>query len=119
MLAVIKTGGKQYKVKLDQVIEVDRMSAEEGSSIEFDHVLMIQDGDKVVLGSGLSKAKVKAKVLAHTRGTKINVIKFKRRKRYLRQLGHKQQFTKVQITGIQAQPAKKKAAPKSKAKSEE
>lgn len=118
MLAVIMTGGKQYKVKPDQVIEIDRLKAEVGDSVEFDHILLIQDGDKVLTGATVAKAKVTATVELHTRGAKINVIKFKRRKRYMRSLGHKQQYTKVKIVAIAAQPAKK-AASKPKAKSEE
>jgi large subunit ribosomal protein L21 len=119
MLAVIMTGGKQYKVKPEQVIEIDRLKAEEGDSIEFDHVLLVQDGDKTLVGPAVAKAKVKATVVLHTRGAKVNVIKFKRRKRYMRTHGHKQQYTKVKIVDILAQPAKKKAASKPKVKSEE
>ncbi|MCP8352402.1 50S ribosomal protein L21 [Candidatus Synchoanobacter obligatus] len=119
MLAVIMTGGKQYKVKPDQVIEIDRLKVAEGDSIEFDHVLLVQDGDKTLVGEAVAKARVKATVVMHTRGAKINVIKFKRRKRYMRNLGHKQQYTKVKIVEVLAQPAKKKAASKPKAKSGE
>ena len=119
MLAVIMTGGKQYKVKADQVIEVDRLKAEEGDSVEFDHVLLVQDGDKTLVGSDVAKATVKATVVVHTRGTKVNVIKFKRRKRYMRKQGHKQQYTQVKISSIVAKPARKKAVTKEKAKSEE
>ena len=119
MLAVIMTGGKQYKVKPDQVIEIDRLKAAEGDSVEFDHVLLVQDKDKTLVGDAVAKATVKATVVLHTRGAKVNVVKFKRRKRYMRNLGHKQQYTKVKITDILAQPAKKKAASKPKAKSGE
>ena len=119
MLAVIMTGGKQYKVKPDQVIEIDRLKAEVGDSVTFDQVLLVQDGDKVLTGTSVAKAKVTATVVLHTRGAKINVIKFKRRKRYMRNLGHKQQYTKVKVVAIAAAPAKKKAASKPKAKSEE
>ena len=119
MLAVIMTGGKQYKVMPDQTIEVDRLKAAEGESVVLDHVLLIQDGDKTLVGKDVAKATVKATVVAHTRGTKINVIKFKRRKRYMRKLGHKQQHTKLKIVSVSGQPAKKKAASKPKAKSEE
>lgn len=121
MLAVIVTGGKQYKVSKDQVIQVEKLDAQEGDSIQFDKVVLLQDGKKVLVGSDTDKATVSATVLTHLKGTKINVVKFKRRKRYLRQQGHRQQYTKVKIEEIQSKPAAKKAAAakKTKAKSEE
>ncbi len=119
MLAVIMTGGKQYKVKPDQVLEIERLKAEEGDSIEFDRVLLVQDGDKILTGSDVAKARVKATVVLHTRGAKISVVKFKRRKRYMRNFGHKQHYTQVKIVEIAAKPAKIEAASKPKAKSEE
>lgn len=119
MLAVIMTGGKQYKVKPEQVIQIERLKAEVGDSIEFDQVLLVQDGKKTLVGADCAKVKVKGTVVLHNRGAKISVIKFKRRKRYMRNLGHKQQHTQVKIVEIAASPAKKKAASKPKAKSEE
>ena len=121
MLAVIVTGGKQYKVQKDQVIQVERLKEAEGDVVNFDQVVLMQDGEKVLIGSDLSKSVVKGTVIEHTRGAKISVVKFKRRKRYLRQMGHKQHYTNVKIESIEAKPAvKKKAAPKkAKAKNEE
>lgn len=100
MLAVIMTGGKQYKVSQDMVLNIDRMPLEVGSEVVFDDVLLVQDGDKVHAGDDAKAFKVKATVLAHTRGKKISVIKFKRRKRYMRNVGHRQQFMQVKITTI-------------------
>lgn len=100
MLAVITTGGKQYKVSQDMTISIDRMPVEVGKEIQFDQILLVQDGDKVLMGSDIKSFKVKAMVTAHTRGKKISVIKFKRRKRYLRNIGHRQQYTEVKITSI-------------------
>lgn len=123
MLAVIVTGGKQYKVQKDQVIRIERLKAEEGDKISFDKVVLMQDGDKVILGKDLEKSVVKATIVSHTRAAKISVVKFKRRKRYLRQKGHKQLHTNVRIDSVELKKpaAKKKAAPKktAKAKSEE
>jgi large subunit ribosomal protein L21 len=101
MYAVIQTGGKQYKVVQDQVITIEKLSAQEGDSIQFEEVLMVADGNKVTLGQPLiSGAKVTAEVLEQGRGKKIVVVKFRRRKHYMRRQGHRQHFTKVKITGI-------------------
>jgi large subunit ribosomal protein L21 len=73
MLAVITTGGKQYKVSQDMTISIDRMPVEVGKEIQFDQILLVQDGDKVLMGSDIKSFKVKAMVTAHTRGKKISV----------------------------------------------
>lgn len=119
MLAVIVSGGKQYKVQKEQVIEVERLNIEEGSSFAFDKVLLLQDDKNIVTGADAEKVIVDATVVAHTRGTKINVVKFKRRKRYLRQKGHKQLYTKVKIESIGVKASKKAAPKKAKGKTEE
>lgn len=119
MLAVIMTGGKQYKVKPEQVINVERLKSDEGEKVTFDQVLLIEDGKKTLVGSDCAKAVVTATVLKQDRDKKISVVKFKRRKRYMRNKGHRQHFTQVKIEGIQAAPAKKKAASQPKAESEE
>ncbi len=101
MYAVIETGGKQYKVVKDQEIKIEKLSANEGDSIEFERVLMVAQGADVTLGQPLVKgAKVKAEVIEQGRSKKIKIVKFKRRKNYLRQGGHRQHFTKVKITDI-------------------
>lgn len=119
MLAVIVTGGKQYKVQPEQVIEVERLAGAEGDKISFDQVVLVQDGKKMLVGADTDKSRVEGTVVAHTRGTKINVVKFKRRKRYLRQKGHRQEYTKVKIDSIVSKPAKKAAQKKETAKSGE
>ena len=103
MYAVIVTGGKQYKVKEGDRLKVERLSAEEGAALEFDKVLLVADGDEIQVGSPyLDGGKVSARVTGHGRGKKIRVIKFKRRKNYLRTQGHRQAYTEVEITGIAA-----------------
>jgi large subunit ribosomal protein L21 len=101
MYAVIQTGGKQYKVALGDTVRVEKLSADEGAEIAFDQVLLIADGGNVQVGKPLlSGQKVSAHVVRHGRGPKIEVIKFRRRKHYRKQTGHRQDFTEVEITGI-------------------
>lgn len=103
MYAVIKTGGKQYRVTEGDVLRVEKLNAEAGASVELDQVLMVTDGDDVKVGSPLlDGGKVSAEVVAHGRNRKIEVIKFKRRKNYHRKHGHRQHYTEIKITGIQA-----------------
>jgi len=98
---VIKTGGKQYRVSEGDKLEVETLDAAPGDTIEFAEVLLLRDGDNVEVGTPLIEgAKVTAKVLEHGRGKKIRIVKFKRRKHYRRQMGHRQNFTRVEITGI-------------------
>lgn len=113
MYAVVRTGGKQYRVAKDDVLELERLDGEAGHKIKLDEVLMIgETGKKPTIGAPLVKgASVTAEVLEQTRGEKIDVIKFKRRQNYHRQLGHRQDLTKVKITAISKAVAKK-AAPK-------
>ena len=101
MHAVIKTGGKQYKVAEGDTVRVEKLSQELGADIEIADVLMIIDGDAVQVGAPyVAGAKVSAKILEHGRGRKIQVVKFKRRKQHLKRMGHRQSFTKLQITAI-------------------
>ena len=98
---VIKTGGKQYRVSEGDKLEVETLDAAPGDNIEFSEVLLLRDGDNVEVGTPLIEgAKVTAKVLEHGRGKKVQIVKFKRRKHYRRQMGHRQNFTRVEITGI-------------------
>lgn len=108
MYAVIKTGGKQYRVAQDDVITVERLTGDAGADVTFDEVLMVGDkaGSPTVEG-----ASVTGKIVEQTRGDKIIVFKKKRRKDYKRTAGHRQDLTVVQITDIAA-AAKKKAAAK-------
>lgn len=101
MYAVIKTGGKQYRVKEGDVLKVELLPAEVGQEVNFSEVLMLTDGDKVTCGTPLiEKAVVKAEVLAQGRHKKIKIIKFRRRKHHMKRMGHRQYFTQVKITAI-------------------
>lgn len=101
MYAVIKTGGKQYRVKVGDVLKFEELPAEVGSSIDFPEILMITEGEKSVCGEPiLTKASVKGEVLAHGRHKKIRIIKFRRRKHHMKQMGHRQNYTQVKITAI-------------------
>ena len=102
MYAVIRTGGKQYRVMQGDILRVERITADEGTEVNFDEVLMVGEGSKVKLGTPTVKGgKVTATVKSHGKGRKITTIKFKRRKDYRRTLGHRQAYTKIEITGIQ------------------
>ena len=101
MYAVIKTGGKQYKVSAGEKLKVESIVAEVGSQIVLDQVLLIADGDKVTAGTPLvSGAAVKATVVAHGRGEKIEIFKMRRRKHYRKTQGHRQNYTEIEINGI-------------------
>lgn len=101
MYAVIKTGGKQYRVKEGDILRVEQLSTEVGSTVEFPEVLMIMENDKFHVGTPLlKKASVNAEVIAHGRHKKIKIIKFRRRKHHMKQMGHRQNFTQIKITAI-------------------
>ena len=101
MHAVIESGGKQYRVERGSRIRVERLAAAEGDRVEFDRVLFLGDGEEAVAGTPhVAGGKVSATVLGHGRARKINVIKFKRRKGYMRRQGHRQAYTELRITGI-------------------
>ncbi|MBA3535170.1 MAG: 50S ribosomal protein L21 [Tatlockia sp.] len=101
MYAVIRTGGKQYRVKEGDIIKLELLSGEVGKEISFSEVIMLADGDKITLGTPLiAKAVVTAEVLEHGRHKKIKIIKFRRRKHHMKQMGHRQYYTQVKITAI-------------------
>ncbi|MDE0063614.1 MAG: 50S ribosomal protein L21 [Gammaproteobacteria bacterium] len=103
MFAVFLSGGKQHRVNEGDVLKLERLKAEPGDDIEFDKVLLVADGDDVSVGQPyVEGGRIKARVLGHDRGKKIRVVKFKRRKNYLRRQGHRQWYTEVRITGIMA-----------------
>jgi large subunit ribosomal protein L21 len=102
MYAVIHTGGKQYRVSEGDTLRVEKLPGEVGSSLEFGEVLML-GGDKVAVGRPfVGGAKVEAQIVAQDRARKIIVFKMKRRKKYRRKAGHRQPYTEIKITGIQA-----------------
>ncbi len=101
--AVIKTGGKQYRVQPGDVLRVELLTAEEGATVSFDQVLLHGTGESIVVGAPLVEGvTVSATVRKHGRADKIRIIKFRRRKHYKRQQGHRQHFTEIEITGINA-----------------
>ncbi|MGR8919508.1 MAG: 50S ribosomal protein L21 [Gammaproteobacteria bacterium] len=102
MQAIIKTGGKQYRVAAGDKLNVETLEGDVGADIQFDEVLMVSDGNDVTVGTPLvDGARVTARVVEHGRGEKIRIIKFKRRKHYRRTMGHRQNYTRVEITGVE------------------
>lgn len=101
MYAVIKTGGKQYTVKEGDVLKIELLPEDVGNEIQFNEVLLLGDGDQIVCGTPLvDKAIVKAEVLDHGRHKKVRIIKFRRRKHHMKQMGHRQYYSQVKITAI-------------------
>ncbi|WMS87560.1 50S ribosomal protein L21 [Pleionea litopenaei] len=101
MYAVFQSGGKQHRVKEGQTIKLEKIEAETGATIDFDKVLMVGSGADVKVGAPyVDGAKVTAEVVSQGRHKKIKIIKFKRRKHHMKQMGHRQWFTEVKITGI-------------------
>jgi large subunit ribosomal protein L21 len=116
MYAVFATGGKQYRASTGDILKIEKLNAEKGATVELDQVLMVGEGDDVKVGSPYLKGgKVTATVVEHGRGKKIRILKFKRRKHHMKKMGHRQDFTQIEITGIAASAPKKKV---SKAKAE-
>lgn len=102
MYAIIKTGGKQYKVAEGDVIKLESLEAEAGNNVEFDQVLMVANGDAMQVGAPVvAGAKVTAEVVSHGRHKKVKILKFKRRKHHMKRMGHRQNYTEVKITKIE------------------
>ena len=121
MYAVVTSGGKQYKVQEGEILRVEKIPGNVGGSVIFDKVLMVADGDKVNIGQPvLDDALVEGHIVEQGKAKKIIVFKYKRRKRYRRKQGHRQQFTAIKIDSIKAKTAKapKKAEPEAEAKKE-
>jgi len=119
MYAIIKSGGKQYRVKKGEKLKLEKLDTEIGKKIVFDEVLSVGEGADLKIGTPyLKDAKVEAKVIDEGKSKKIEVIKFKRRKNYKRNFGHRQHYSMVEITNISVKkaPAKKAAAKKAPAK---
>ena len=99
--AVIRTGGKQYRVAEGQDLRIEKIGGETGEEVEFAEVLMVERDGKVEIDpKKLAEFKVKGKILRHGRGTKIHVVKFKRRKGHHKRIGHRQDFTEVRISSL-------------------
>lgn len=102
MYAVVKTGGKQYRVQSGESVRVESLSAEVGAAVSFDEVLMVGEGESVRVGTPfLAGAKVNATVVAHGRGEKVRIFKMRRRKHFQKSQGHRQGYTEVRIDDIQ------------------
>jgi large subunit ribosomal protein L21 len=120
MYAVIKTGGKQYRVIPGERLKVEKLLGEVGSDVTIDQVLMLADGDNVTIGAPLiAGASVQAKVLSHGRGDKVMIFKFRRRKHYRKTQGHRQDYTEIQIGDFGATSTKAAPAKAAKAKAAE
>jgi len=101
MYAVIKTGGKQYRVMQGETLRVEKLEADVGAAVTFDQVLLIGEGEGITVGTPLvTGASVAATVKAQGRGDKVRIIKFRRRKHHMKQQGHRQYYTEVEITSI-------------------
>ncbi len=103
MYAVIKTGGKQYRVSAGDTLRIESVAGDVGSALVLDKVLAVGEGDKISVGKPLlNGATVKATIVAHGRGDKIRIFKMKRRKHYQKHQGHRQNYTEIRIDGISA-----------------
>lgn len=103
MYAVIKTGGKQYRISAGEKLRIEQIPAEIGQEIVLDQVLMVADGEAVRMGTPLiAGARIKARVLAQGRGEKVSIFKMRRRKHYRKSMGHRQNYTEIEILGIAA-----------------
>lgn len=101
MYAVVKTGGKQYRVSAGEKLKIEQIAAEVGQEILLEEVLLVADGDALKMGAPLvAGAKVTAKVLKHGRGDKVHIYKMRRRKHYRKSQGHRQNYTEIEILGI-------------------
>lgn len=103
MYAVIKSGGKQYRVEVGHVLKLETLPVGEGESVSFTDILMVADGETLQVGTPLvQNASVQAEVLSHGRHKKIRILKFRRRKHQMKRMGHRQNYTEVKITAIKA-----------------
>jgi large subunit ribosomal protein L21 len=113
MYAIVKTGGKQYRVEQGQSLLVERLPDADGAKVSLEPLLYV-DGDTVVDGEDLGKVRVEAKVLAHERGPKLRIVKFKPKRGYRRRTGHRQELTRLEVTGIKLGARRKATAPRKK-----
>ncbi len=115
MYAVVKTGGKQYRVVVGDKLKVESLDVQEGDKVTLDQVLMIGDGDSVEVGTPTLAKTVEATVLSNGRGKKLRIVKFRRRQNSRTRTGHRQNYTELEITAIGGKAAAKKAASPKKA----
>ena len=103
MYAVFQTGGKQYRAKQGDVLKIEKLELDAGSDVAFDHVMLLGEGDDVKVGTPtVAGAVVSGKVLSQGRADKVHIVKFRRRKHFRKQQGHRQYYTEVEITAISA-----------------
>ena len=103
MYAVFQTGGKQYRAKQGDVLKIEKLELDAGSDVAFDHVMMLGEGDDVQIGTPtVAGAVVSGKVLSQGRADQVHIVKFRRRKHFRKQQGHRQYYTEVEITAISA-----------------
>ena len=107
MYAVLVTGGKQYRVMKGETLRVEKLDAEAGKEITFEDVLLLGDGDGVKLGDALKGASVTATIKSNGRADNVRIVKFRRRKHHRKQMGHRQHYTEIEITGINGSGDKK------------
>ena len=100
MYAVLVTGGKQYRVMKGEVLRVATIEGDAGAEVKFDQVLMLGDGEKISLGDALKGSSITATIKGHGRSEKVRIVKFRRRKHHRKQMGHRQDYTEIEITGI-------------------
>src|SRR5579875_3178136 len=103
--AIIKTGGKQYRVEQGQTLLVERLPADEGATVDLQPLLLV-DGETLTDGDALASATVQATIVAHERGPKLRVVKFKPKRGYKRRTGHRQELSRIEITSLGAEPAR-------------
>ena len=109
MYAVIKTGGKQYRVMEGETLRVEKLDGDVGAAVNFDQVLLVGSGEEITVGAPIvAGALVAATIKSHGRADKVRIIKFRRRKHHQKQMGHRQYYTEVQITGISSDGKKAK-----------
>lgn len=101
MYAIIKTGGKQYRVMQGETLRVEKLEGDVGADVKFDQILMVGEGDSIDIGiPHVAGALVAATIKSHGRADKVRIIKFRRRKHHQKQMGHRQHYTEIEITGI-------------------
>jgi large subunit ribosomal protein L21 len=106
--AIIKTGGKQYRVEQGQTLLVERLPAEEGATVDLQPLLLV-DGETLTDGDALASATVQATIVAHERGPKLRVVKFKPKRGYKRRTGHRQKLSRIEITSLGGEPARSRS----------
>jgi large subunit ribosomal protein L21 len=115
MYAIIKTGGKQYRVQQGESLLVERLAAADGDTVQLQPLLLV-DGTEVIDGDGLANMTVEARVVAHERGPKLRIVKFKPKRGYKRRTGHRQELTRLEVTSLGKSPSRRRRSSAAKAK---